>query len=135
MNLAEVITSVERRRHWTKEETQAMVCVAQSVSSVTRKDGILQNQLFEWRRLIQEGTLVAAAPDEPVVPLSEVKALRAQIIQLEFLLGGKTKRDYSDVYQAHYALSLMRIPSDDYNQNAPHKGLGMLSPPEDRQLG
>jgi len=61
-----------------------------SISAVARKYGIHPNQLFTWRRLMHQGALVAAGANEPVVPLSEAKALRAQVRELERLLGRKT---------------------------------------------
>jgi transposase len=94
MRPVEVITSVERRRRWTAEEKLAMVQEAEqpgmSISAVARRHGIHPNQLFGWRRLMQEGALVAAGSNEPVVPLSEVKELRYKIRELERLLGRKT---------------------------------------------
>lgn len=39
---------------------------------------------------MQEGALVAAGSEDQVVPLSEVKELRAEIRELQRLLGKKT---------------------------------------------
>ena len=39
---------------------------------------------------MQEGALVAAGAEEQVVPLSEVKELKAEIRELQRLLGKKT---------------------------------------------
>jgi transposase len=61
-----------------------------SISLVARKYEVHPNQLFRWRRLMQEGALVAAGAEDRVVPLSEVKALKAKIRELERLLGKKT---------------------------------------------
>ncbi|MBP1749411.1 MAG: transposase family protein [Deltaproteobacteria bacterium] len=94
MGPVEVITSVERRRHWSAAQKQAMVEEAEepgnSISSVARKYGIHPNQLFKWRRLANQGALVAVGREEPVVPASEVKHLKAQIRELQRLLGKKT---------------------------------------------
>jgi transposase len=94
MSPIEIITSVERRRYWSAEQKRAMVeetdLPGNSVSSVARKYGVHPNQLFKWRRLVHEGALVAARSEEAVVPLSEVKQLRAQIRELQRLLGKKT---------------------------------------------
>jgi len=80
MGPVEVITSEQRRRRWTAEEKRAMVREAEQagtgISSVARKYGIHPNQLFKWRRLMHEGALIAAGANEPVVPFSEVRALR-----------------------------------------------------------
>jgi transposase len=93
-NPIEVITSIQRRRRWTAEEKGAMVEEAEqpgaSVSSVARKYGVNPNQLFHWRRLIRQGSLSAVRADEEVVPVSEVKQMRARVRELERLLGKKT---------------------------------------------
>ena len=94
MSPVEVITSVERRRYWSAEQKRAMVEEAEqpgnSISSIARKYEIHPNQLFRWRHLVHEGALVAARSEETVVPLSEAKQLRAQIRELQRLLGKKT---------------------------------------------
>ena len=90
----EVITSVQRRRRWRAEEKRAMVVEAEqtgmSLSAVARKYGINPNQLFRWRKLLNEGALCAVGAEESVVPLSELKELQAKVRELERLLGRKT---------------------------------------------
>jgi len=94
MSTVKVITSVQRRRRWHPEEKRAIVEEAElpgsSISSVARKYDINPNQLFNWRRLMREGALVAVRRDERVVPESEVKVLKARIRELERMLGKKT---------------------------------------------
>jgi len=94
MDFVEVITSVQRRRRWTAEQKRAMVLETEqpgmSLSAVARKYEIHPNQLFRWRKLMQEGALSAVRADEEVVPVSEVKELRTQVRELERLLGRKT---------------------------------------------
>lgn len=94
MDPVEVITSVQRRRRWTAEQKRAMVLETEqpgmSLSAVARKYEIHPNQLFRWRKLMQEGALSAVRADEAVVPVSEVKELRSQVRELERLLGRKT---------------------------------------------
>ena len=94
MDRVEVITSVQRRRRFTPEQRRAIIEEAEqpgsSMSIVARKYGINPSQVFKWRRLMQEGALVAAGAEEQVVPLSEVKELRAEIRELQRLLGKKT---------------------------------------------
>jgi transposase len=53
-NRVEVVTSVQRRRHWTPEQklelikqTNAPGC---SVSLVARQHGLTAAQLFQWRK-------------------------------------------------------------------------------------
>lgn len=90
----EVITSVQRRRHWTTEEKVRIVeethLPGQSVSIVARRHGISANQLFTWRRLMARGAFTAAQAGEEVVPASELRAAHQQIRELQRLLGKKT---------------------------------------------
>lgn len=94
METIQVITSVERRRRWSAQDKKALVAETEqpgmSVSAVARKYGIHPNQLFRWRKLAHEGAFTAVRAGEDVVPLSEVKELRAQVRELERLLGKKT---------------------------------------------
>jgi transposase len=54
MTTVEVITSVERRRRWSREEKLRMVAESarpdRTVSQVARAHGIAPGQLFTWRR-------------------------------------------------------------------------------------
>ena len=91
----EVVTvSEERRRRWSVQEKAALVKEtyepSMSVSLVARKHGISASQLFNWRKLEREGALVAVHSGESVVPASELAAARAQIAQLQRMLGKKT---------------------------------------------
>lgn len=91
----EVVTvSEERRRRWSVQEKAALVKETyepgMSVSLVARKHGISASQLFNWRKLEREGALVAVHSGESVVPASELAAARAQIAQLQRMLGKKT---------------------------------------------
>lgn len=91
----EVVTvSEERRRRWSVQEKAALVKETyepgMSVSLVARKHGISASQLFNWRKLEREGALVAVHSGESVVPASELAAARAQITQLQRMLGKKT---------------------------------------------
>jgi transposase len=54
------------------------------------KYGVNSNQIFNWRRLMREGTLSVVRADEEVVTASEVMQLRIRIRELEHLLGKKT---------------------------------------------
>ena len=94
MSEIKVITSVQRRRRWTAEEKREMVEEAEqpgmSISAVARKYDVHPNLLFTWRRLMREGALEAVRRDERVVPISEVKLLKARIRELERTLGKKT---------------------------------------------
>ena len=122
MGPIEVITSVQRRRRWAPEEKRAILEEAEhpgnSLSAVARKYGVNPNQLFHWRKLMREGALVAVGADENVVPASEVKQLKAQIRELERLLGKKTMeteilRDAIRIAREKKLLLRMPLPKKD----------------------
>jgi transposase len=50
----EVVTSVERRRHWTTMEKEQLIAATRepgaSVSAVARQAGMHPSQLYGWRR-------------------------------------------------------------------------------------
>ena len=46
--------------------------------------------MFNWRKFEREGALTAVTAGESVVPASELAAARAQIAQLQRMLGKKT---------------------------------------------
>jgi transposase len=119
MGPIEVITSVQRRRRWSPEEKRAILEEGEqpgnSLSAVARKYGVNPNQLFHWRKLMREGALVAVEADDRVVPASEVKQLKAQIRELERLLGKKTMeteilRDAIRIAQEKKLLLRMPLP-------------------------
>lgn len=91
----EVISvSEERRRRWSPQEKAALVRQTyepgMSVSLVARQNGVAANLLFNWRKLDREGALTAVSAGESVVPVSELASARAQIAQLQRMLGKKT---------------------------------------------
>jgi transposase len=91
----EVVSVTEqRRRRWSLTEKAALVRQTyepgMSVSLVAREHGVAASQLFNWRKLDREGALTAVGAGESVVPASELASARAQISQLQRLLGKKT---------------------------------------------
>ena len=83
-----------RRRNYSAEEKQRILDEAaapgSSVSEAARRYGVSPSLVFRWRRLQDEGSLASLEAGEQVVPQSEVKQLKAQIRELERLLGRKT---------------------------------------------
>ena len=47
--------------------------------------------LFAWRKAMEAGAATVLHAEEPLVPASEVKQLKAQIRELERVLGCKTQ--------------------------------------------
>jgi transposase len=89
----EVLTGSERRRRWSADEKLAMVRETfepgKTVSMVARLHGINPNQLFQWRKLHQDGSLSAVSAGEEVVPASELSDALKQIKELQRLFGKK----------------------------------------------
>jgi transposase len=84
----------ERRRRWSIDEKMAIVreslAGAETVSTVARRHGLNANQLFQWRKLFQDGSLSAVSAGEEVVAASELTEALRQIKELQRLLGKKT---------------------------------------------
>lgn len=91
----EVLTEPQRRRRWSVEEKKLIVDEtyqpAMSVSIVARKHGIAPNQLFQWRRAMENGALSGIESEGNVVPQSELKKALDRIKRLEQILGRKTE--------------------------------------------
>ena len=95
----EVITSVQRRRRWSRAEKERIVAAAMEpgaiASEVARSAGIHNSQLFRWRRQLCEPVAtepafnpVAVVP-EPGTPV--VSGERAGVIEIEFAGGGRMR--------------------------------------------
>jgi transposase len=67
---AEVITSVERRRRWSRAEKERLVAASfepgASVSEVARGAGVHVSQLFRWRKELCKRGEASVAPLVPV---------------------------------------------------------------------
>lgn len=85
----------KRRRRYTAQEKLSLVAECEapgsSVSLVARKYGINSSLLFRWRQLKESGGASGLQAGEAVVPQSEVQALKAQVRELQRLLGKKTQ--------------------------------------------
>lgn len=84
-----------KRRSFTLQQKLALLAEGDqaggSSSAVARRHGLNPSLLFRWKRMRDEGALTGLDKNEPVVPASEVKALRSRIRELERLLGRKTE--------------------------------------------
>jgi transposase len=94
----EVITSVQRRRRWSRAEKERIVAAAMEpgavASEVARAAGIHTSQLFRWRQQLCERMQVAATfnpvtiSPEPALPTAPEKA---GLIEIEFANGGRMR--------------------------------------------
>ena len=99
----EVITSVQRRRRWSRSEKERIVAAAMepgaNASEVAREAGIHTSQLFRWRQQLCERTQVPAAFNpvaiaaEPAAssPMVAVTSEPAGSIEIEFATGGRMR--------------------------------------------
>ena len=93
----EVITSVERRRRWSRAEKERIVAAALEpgavASEVARAAGIHASQLFRWRQQLCDRPQIPAAFNpvavmpEPLAPPAE----RAGTIEIELATGGRMR--------------------------------------------
>nr|MDZ8097188.1 transposase [Nostoc sp. DedSLP01] len=73
----EVITSVQRRRRWSREDKERLVAAClepnASVSEIARSAGMHSGQLFRWRRELCQISM----PSTQFIPVEVVAALPA----------------------------------------------------------
>ena len=79
-------SAVEKRRLLDETEKPG-----ESVSTVARRYSLSPSMLFAWRKAMEAGAATVLHAEEPLVPASEVKQLKAQIRELERMLGRKTQ--------------------------------------------
>ncbi len=96
----EVITSVQRRRRWSRAEKERIVAEAMEpgavASEVARAAGIHSSQLFRWRQQLCERAQipavfnpVAVSAETEVVPTPSPE--RTGVIEIEFASGGRMR--------------------------------------------
>lgn len=82
------------RKRWTVSQKISIVEESMqpgnSASRVARRHGISPALLYKWRKLMLGGGATAIQGDDAVVSMSEVKALKKRISELERTLGKKT---------------------------------------------
>jgi transposase len=98
----DVITSVQRRRRWSRAEKERIVAATfepgVAVSDVAREAGIHTSQLFRWRQQICARTPVPVGfSPVAVVPVQEATARpapspeQAGTVEIEFASGGRMR--------------------------------------------
>ena len=120
----EVITSVQRRRHWSRAEKERIVAAAMEPGAiaceVARAAGIHTSQLFRWRQQLCERAQIPAvfnpvtvAPEAGAAPspLPERTGLSSTeapgVIDIEFAAGGRMR--ISGAGAASTVLALMKV--------------------------
>jgi transposase len=103
----EVITSVQRRRHWSRAEKERIVAEAMEpgaiASDVARAAGIHTSQLFRWRQQLCERAQIPAVFNPVTItadagatsPLPErtgsPSADAPGVVEIEFAAGGRMR--------------------------------------------
>ena len=100
----EVITSVQRRRRWSRAEKERLVAAALEpgvvASEVARGAGIHASQLFRWRQELCKRTAtpvafnpvaVAPVPEATTLPLPAPSPEQAGVVEIEFATGGRMR--------------------------------------------
>jgi transposase len=100
----ELITSVQRRRRWSRGEKERIVAAALEpgvvASEVAREAGIHTSQLFRWRQeLCKRAPAPVAFNPVAVGPVHEAAALplpvpspeQAGMVEIEFVTGGRMR--------------------------------------------
>jgi transposase len=99
----EVITSVQRRRRWSRAEKERIVAATlepgASASEVARAAGIHVSQLFRWRQQLCErvqipaafNPVAIAAEPAPASPVITAVSEPGGTIEVEFATGGRMR--------------------------------------------
>lgn len=100
----EVITSVQRRRRWSRAEKERIVAAALEpgavASEVARAAGIHTSQLFRWRQRLCERTqapatfspvAIAVEPGTAALPSPGFPPEQAGMVEIEFATGGRMR--------------------------------------------
>jgi transposase len=97
----ELITSVQRRRRWSRGEKERIVAAALEpgvvASEVAREAGIHTSQLFRWRQELckraPEFNPVAVGPvhEAAALPLPVPSPEQAGMVEIEFVTGGRMR--------------------------------------------
>jgi transposase len=98
----EVITSVQRRRRWSRAEKERIVAAAMErgavASEVARAAGIHTSQLFRWRQQLCEPRQmpalfnpIAVAPEPAAPAVSPPPQEAPGVIEIEFATGGRMR--------------------------------------------
>jgi transposase len=97
----EVITSVQRRRHWSRAEKERIVAASlepgANASEVARTAGIHSSQLFRWRQELclptpsPPGFSAVAVLPEPASSSAPAVSPPAGVIEIELPTGGRMR--------------------------------------------
>ena len=93
MSSVEVITSVQRRRRWSRDEKLRIVAeLAQpgrTASQVARDHGIAPGQLFIWRRQLLAEAIANGAAADAFVPVTIANAPATEALPEAAARGGE----------------------------------------------
>ena len=93
MTAVEVITSVERRRRWSRDEKLRIVAESsrpgRTASQVAREHGIAPGQLFIWRRQLLAEAIAHGVGSDGFVPVEIANERAAATLSGSAKAGGR----------------------------------------------
>lgn len=115
---AEGRPGAKARRQYTAAQKAALLDEAdkpgESIALVARRHGVSASVMFRWRQLREQGGTTGLKTEEELVPISEMRAARAKIRELQRLLGKKTEENeilHDALEIAHEKKLISRLPS------------------------
>ena len=91
----EVITSVQRRRHWSASEKRQLVAASlepgASVSALAREAGIHASQLYGWRRRLWAAPPMSFAAVRIAPEAAPAGVVDLGTIEIEFATGARMR--------------------------------------------
>jgi transposase len=93
----EIVSSVQRRRRWSRAEKERIVAAAMEpgavASAVAREAGIQASQLFRWRRQLQGASRFASLTLEVPTDAAPITGLPMSpgVIEVEFTTGARLR--------------------------------------------
>jgi transposase len=91
----EVITSVERRRRWSRADKERLVMASlepdANASSIAREAGIHPGQLYGWRRQLRVRPEVGFAPVRIAAQIAPASVTSTGAIEIEFASGARVR--------------------------------------------
>ena len=91
----EVITSVERRRHWSAAEKEQLVVASLEpgacVSALAREAGIHLGQLYGWRRQLRVRQGIGFAPVRIAAEVAAADLAGRGAIEIKFASGARMR--------------------------------------------
>jgi transposase len=119
----EAITSLRRRRRWSRAEKERIVAAAMEpgavISAVAREAGIRASQLFRWRQQLHGASRLASLTVEVPSDTAAITTLPMAPGVIEVVLATGARLRISDSVDALIVSAVMQAPADCERRDAP----------------